>query len=199
MGVQGLKQLISLHEQKRGQLEKWEWLKELKNDGDTVTARLLTRGITGTDGTGQPVFDFDVYEVHKVKIEGYDRYVICMQDDCSLCRAGNPSFLRIWIPLLLEDGRKKVWARGKREILQLIRLAEEYGDLTQYQWEIRRIGDKGSSDTSYQFTAGPLSTDTSCALPARPQSGHYTLRLTDFQMIQAAAGILTLKTAQEDQ
>lgn len=193
MGVKGLKDLINQHERKRGYPDKWEWLKELKNDGDSVTARFLTKGIVDTDDAGQPIFDFDVHEVHKVKIDGIERYVLCLQDDCPLCHAENVSFLRIWIPMQLTDGTKKVWARGKREILQMIELAEEYGDLTQYLWEIKRKGDKGCADTSYQLTPKPLALEVTSHLPTPPAEGSYIVRLTAPQMIQAVAGTLTLR------
>lgn len=192
MSVKSLQDLLSQHERKRSSQGKWEWLKELKNDGDTVTARLLTKGIIGTDDAGQSMYDFDVHEVHKLKVDGFDRYIVCRQDDCPLCHTGNVSFLRIWIPLQLADGTKKVWARGKREILQLMELTEQYGDLTQYLWEIKRQGDRGCADTCYALTPRPLPPDFPAPLPARPYDRQYVLHLTGSEMIQAVAGTLIL-------
>lgn len=130
----------------------------LKDDGDTATVRLLHHGEVGTEENGEPKYDFPIYEVHKLDVDGSgrDRTVLCKGEQCELCRSGNKPSLRMFIQLINKDEKDKdkqvqLWERGLVDIKNMLGLAGEYGDLTKRDIKIKRSGAKGSLKTTYQF------------------------------------------------
>lgn len=141
-----------------GNFSKTGWF-QLKDDGDSAVVRLLHKGETGTDPkTGDPEYDFPIFEVHKLDVDGSgrDRTVLCKGESCELCRAGNKPSLRMFLQLVNLDEKDKekqvqLWERGLTDIKQMIGLTAEYGDLTKRNIKIVRSGSKGSLKTTYQY------------------------------------------------
>lgn len=130
----------------------------LKDDGDTATVRLLHHGEVGTEEDGSPKYDLDVYEVHKLDVDGSgrDRTVLCKGDECELCKAGIKPQLRMFLQMINLDEKDaekqlQLWERGITDIKQVLGLCEEYGDLSARDIKIKRSGAKGSMKTTYQF------------------------------------------------
>jgi hypothetical protein len=151
----GLQDLINKYD--NGGFTKTGWF-QLKDDGDTATVRLLHHGEVGTEENGEPKYDFPIYEVHKLDVDGSgrDRTVLCKGESCELCKAGNKPSLRMFLQMLnLEEKDKdkqvQLWERGLVDIKNMLGLAEEYGDLTKRDIKIKRSGAKGSMKTTYQF------------------------------------------------
>ena len=130
----------------------------LKDDGDSATVRLCHKGEDGKEPDGEPRYDFPVYEVHKLDVDGSGRTrtCLCKGEDCEFCKSGDKAQLRVFLTLLNldepdESKRVQLWERGITDIKNLLGLAEEYGDLTKRDMKIKRSGAKGSMKTTYQF------------------------------------------------
>lgn len=192
----GLQDLINKYDN-GGNYGKTGWF-QLKDDGDTATVRLLHKGQVGVEaGTGEPRYDFPIYEVHKVDIDasGRDRTVLCKGEGCELCKAGNKPQLRMFLQMVNLDERDKdkqvqLWERGLTDIKQLLGLTGEYGDLTQRDIKIKRSGAKGSMKTTYQF----FPKDKSLMDIPAPQNlvGSLILDLSREDQIKAIEGRLQL-------
>ena len=151
----GLQDLINKYDNGGTKFNKTGWF-QLKDDGDTATVRLLHKGVVGTEeGTGDPKYDFPIYEVHKLDVDGSgkQRTVLCKGEQCELCKAGNKPQLRIFLQMVNLDEQEQVqlWERGLNDIKQMLGLTNEYGDLTQRDIKIKRSGVKGSMKTTYQY------------------------------------------------
>ena len=151
----GLQDLINKYD--NGGFSKTGWF-QLKDDGDTATVRLLHKGQVGTEENGEPKYDFPIYEVHKLDVDGSgrDRTVLCKGEGCELCKSGNKPALRMFLQMINKDEKDKdkqvqLWERGLVDIKNMLRLAGEYGDLTKRAIKIKRSGAKGSMKTTYQF------------------------------------------------
>lgn len=193
MGLQAL-----LNKYDNGGFSKTGWF-QLKDDGDTATVRMLHRGEVGVEeGTQEPKYDFPIYEVHKLDVDGSgrDRTVLCKGEGCELCKAGNKPSLRMFLQMVNKDEKdpeKKVqlWERGLNDIKNMIGLAGEYGDLTKRDIKIKRSGAKGSMKTTYQF----FPKDPSDMDIPEPQDlvGSLILDLDKEDQIRAIEGRLQLK------
>ena len=62
----GLQDLINKYD--NGGFSKTGWF-QLKDDGDTATVRLLHKGEVGVKD-GETDYDFPIYEVHKLDVDG---------------------------------------------------------------------------------------------------------------------------------
>ena len=151
----GLQDLINKYD--NGGFSKTGWFK-LKDGGDTATVRLLHKGQVGTEENGEPKYDFPIYEVHKLDVDGSgrDRTVLCKGEGCELCKSGNKPALRMFLQMINKDEKDKdkqvqLWERGLVDIKNMLGLAGEYGDLTKRDIKIKRSGAKGSMKTTYQF------------------------------------------------
>ena len=68
----GLQDLINKYD--NGGFSKTGWF-QLKDDGDTATVRLLHKGEVGVKD-GETDYDFPIYEVHKLDVDGSGRDVL---------------------------------------------------------------------------------------------------------------------------
>lgn len=193
-----LQSLISKYD--NGSFSKTGWF-QLKDDGDTATVRLLHKGEVGVEeGTQDPKYDFPIYEVHKLDVDGSgrDRTVLCTGEGCELCNSGNKPQLRMFIQMLNLDEKDKdkqvqLWERGLTDIKAFIGLTGEYGDLTKRDFKIKRSGAKGSLKTTYQhFPKDPSDRE----IP-EPQNlvGSLILNLNREEQIKAIEGRLQIKKA----
>ena len=193
----GLQDLLNKYDN-GGNFNKTGWF-QLKDDGDTATVRLLHKGEVGVeDGTGEPKYDFPIYEVHKLDVDnsGRDRTVLCKGEQCEICRAGSKPQLRMFLQMINKDEQDKdkqvqLWERGITDIRAMLGLTGEYGDLTQRDIKIKRSGAKGSAKTSYQY----FPKDKSEMTIPNPQNlvGNLILDLSREEQIQAIEGRLQVK------
>lgn len=101
-----------------------------------------------------------IYE-HFVQINDKGRSIRCLgKENCPLCKAGKYASFKTYIPVFdRKDGKVKIFKASKTVGLQLVGLAEEYGDLTKRDFKILRQGEK--LQTTYQFfPRDPSSFDT---------------------------------------
>lgn len=124
-----------------------EWL-SLKNDGDIARVQFM----------------FDVYDeidsfvCHKVQVGDKERYVDCLRtydeplENCPFCAAGIPAKPVNFIVMYQhEDGKVKIWERGKQFLSKLQGLMNRYTPLSSYVFEIERHGKAGDTNTKYEL------------------------------------------------
>lgn len=170
----------------------------LKDDGDSATVRMLYKGAIGTEPDGSPKYDLDVFEVHKLDVDGSgrDRTVLCKGEGCELCKAGIKSQLRMFLQMVNLDEKDKekqlqLWERGITDIKQILGIIEEYGDLNARDIKIKRSGAKGSMKTTYQYFPKDK---TERELPEKQNLvGSLILDLSPEDQIKAIEGRLEVK------
>lgn len=119
----------------------------LKNDKDTARVRFMYNGIEDIYG----------YAVHRVEVEGKQRYVACLReytqpiDDCPFCAAKIPLQARLFLFLYDVDADEvKVWERGRTFFSKIASLASRYTPLVSTVFEIERNGKAGDTNTTYE-------------------------------------------------
>ena len=102
----GLQDLINKYD--NGGFSKTGWF-QLKDDGDTATVRLLHKGEVGVKD-GETDYDFPIYEVHKLDVDGSgrDRTCLCKGESCEFCKSGNKPQLRMFLQMINKDEKDKV-------------------------------------------------------------------------------------------
>lgn len=128
----------------------------LKNDGDTAIVRFIYKDKS----------DFDVVSVHKTKINNFTRNINCLRESaseplnkCPFCAAGEKISHRFFVKLVEyttdETGAivatPKVWERPVGFARELISYSEEYGDLRDNVFKIKRVGKAGDKSTTYSL------------------------------------------------
>lgn len=139
----------------------------LQNDGESAVVRFLHQDIN----------DFEVLDVHNIKLGGYNRKINCLRtpngskEECALCSANvydeergayaYPLQRKFFIHLLRYDNPQtataQVWERSKDYIKKLHQLVEDYGPLCDRLYKIVRHGAAGAMDTTYDIL--PLDKD----------------------------------------
>lgn len=118
----------------------------LKDDKDTVQCKILAESVD----------DIPIYAVHQVKIDGVDREVSCLREKgdplevCPLCAAKDKVKIKIYIPLLTDDG-VKVWVRGKTFYGKLDGISRRNQPFYAWNFEIERNGKAGDQGTTYEI------------------------------------------------
>lgn len=136
---------------------------KLVNDGDEAIVRFVYSNAS----------QFDLETVHKVKIGDQFRRVACLRgplepiDNCPLCKANVKTERKFYVKLVeyvpVKDNVgnivgiqavPKVWERpasGKNDFVKIIKAyLDEYGDLTQMVFKVKRFGVAGSLQTTYE-------------------------------------------------
>ena len=170
----------------------------LKDDGDSATVRMLHKGQIGTEEDGSPKYDLDVFEVHKLDVDGSgkERTILCKGENCEICKAGNKSSLRMFLQMINLDEKDKekqlqLWERGITDIKQILGIIEEYGDLNSRDIKIKRSGAKNSLKTTYQYFPKDK---TERELPEKQNLvGNLILDLSREDQIKAIEGRLEIK------
>ena len=170
----------------------------LKDDGDSATVRMLHKGQIGTEEYGSPKYDLDVFEVHKLDVDGSgkERTILCKGENCEICKAGNKSSLRMFLQMINLDEKDKekqlqLWERGITDIKQILGIIEEYGDLNSRDIKIKRSGAKNSLKTTYQYFPKDK---TERELPEKQNLvGNLILDLSREDQIKAIEGRLEIK------
>ena len=138
---------------------------QLKNDGDTATVRFLH----GSDE------DLTLALVHEVEIDGKKKYVECLEEDCPFCTAyGRPKLKLFLFVYDVSDEKVKMWERGPSMVDHILGFIDKYGEFNNRNYEIKRHGKKGDTQTTYQLfpdDKGPLldSKGKEMDLPERPK------------------------------
>lgn len=155
-----------------------EWF-SLKNDKDVARVQFMI----------DKYEDIDVFACHRVKIGDKERYVDCLRtydepiDKCPLCAAGIPvKPVRFVLMYQHDDNKVKIWERGKNFIAKLQSLCNRYSPLSQYVFEIERIGKAGSKDTRYEIY---------------PMDRVEPFDLTEIERPELLGGLILEKTAEE--
>ena len=127
----------------------------LRDDGDEAIVRFA---YTDPD-------QFDILTTHQTTVDGKFRRVNCLRDfrdpvdNCPMCKAGIPVQQRFYIKLVEytrdEEGKivvtPKVWERPTSYVTILNNLFEEYGDISDMVFKVKRSGKKGDLQTTYSI------------------------------------------------
>lgn len=124
----------------------------LKDDKDTAMVRFMYNSIN----------DVEAFAVHKVKVNGFDRYVNCLReytdplDKCPLCESGHRVIARLFLPLYkIDTGETMLWDRSSKFYNTMTDLCAKCNPLVSFPIEIERNGAKGDMNTFYEFYPEP--------------------------------------------
>lgn len=155
-----------------------EWF-QLKNDGDVARVQFMLNSID----------DIPIFSTHKVKVGDKDRYVDCLRnpqdpiDACPFCAAGLPAkAVRFIVMFQHEDGKVKIWERGRQFISKLQGLINRYNPLEEKVFEIERHGKAGDTGTKYEIY---------------PLDGVESVNLNDVEIPELEGSLILQKTAEE--
>lgn len=155
-----------------------DWF-QLKNDGDVARVQFMLNDID----------DIPIYSTHKVKLGDKERYVDCLRnpqdpiDTCPFCAAGLPAkAVRFIIMYQHDDGKVKIWERGKQFISKLQGLINRYHPLEEKVFEVERHGKAGDTNTKYEIY---------------PLDGVEPVNLDEMEMPDLEGGLILQKTADE--
>ena len=167
----------------------------LKEDGDEAVVRFAY--------TSPEELYADIFPTHQVTIDGKFRRVKCLREnyksplaDCPMCAAGTPVSERFYIRLV-EYSRNdngeieivpKVWERPTSYVSTLNDFFDEYGNISEMVFKVKRSGERGSLQTTYSI------------LPANQKIYNESLYPADFSAYndyQIVGGALVSKTAEE--
>jgi len=107
------------------------------------------------------VEDIEGMSVHKVEVNGKDRYVNCLReynepiDKCPFCREKYPVQARLFIPVYnIDDEAVQIWDRGKTMFQKMTSLCSRYAtknNLVNNIFEIERNGKPKDTKTNYEI------------------------------------------------
>lgn len=124
-----------------------DWF-QLKNDGDVARVQFMLNSIE----------DIPIFSTHKIKVGDKERYVDCIRnpqdpiDACPFCAAGMPAkAVRFIVMYQHDDGKVKIWERGRQFISKLQGLINRYNPLQDKVFEIERHGKAGDTNTKYEL------------------------------------------------
>ncbi len=157
----------------------------LKDDGDTAKVRILHEDDS----------DLEVILVHKVEVEGNERWIECLEEDCPFCETYTKPTIKLFIILYDHaDEKLKCWERGPSMLDQLFGFIDRYGHLNNRDYDIVRHGKKGNKKTTYQLfpgdEKGPIkdSKGNEIEMPERPKVyGRFVLQMTKEEMLDHIA------------
>lgn len=171
----------------------------LKDDGDEAVVRFAYNSVT----------EFNIVTVHVIKTttkEGKEIFkrVSCLReahdplDKCPLCLSGNKVVDKFYVKLVEyvkdENGnvtpKARVWERPAKFARELKSLMDEYGDLTNVLFKVKRRGTRGSTDTTYLPVYIPSTSPI-----YRPEV--YVKDFSDFEGFKMAGSFYLVKTEAE--
>jgi len=107
------------------------------------------------------VEDIEGMSVHKVELNGKDRYVNCLReyndpiDTCPFCREKKPVQARLFIPVYnLDEDAVQIWDRGKTMFQKMTSLCSRYAtknNLVNNIFEVERNGKPKDQKTTYEI------------------------------------------------
>lgn len=167
---------------------------KLVDDKDSSVVRILHEG-------DDFEFDEDWFIVHKLEIDGKERWIRCPEtSSCPCCKELGKPTVRLIIQLIEKNdsGVRKIWERGKTSVPKLKGLIAKYGDLCNRPYEIERHGKAKDTKTTYEFypmdrddkRLSDISIERQKLLDGK---NGYILDLSDDEMWDAIDGKLKLK------
>jgi hypothetical protein len=164
---------------------------DLPNDGDEAIVRFVYSSTS----------EFDLANSHRLQIKGKWRKINCLNDSysvdkCPLCSSGNKAEKKFFIKLIQyvrkEDGsigiQPKIWERSCKYADTLNNLFNEYGNISDCIFKIKRTGAKGDMRTKY---------DIMYASPAVYKPELYLKDFSGFDNFKISDYIVLSKTAEE--
>lgn len=155
-----------------------DWF-QLKNDGDVARVQFMLNSVD----------DIPIFSTHRVKVGDKERYVDCLRnpqdpiDQCPFCAAGLPAkAVRFIIMYQHDDGKVKIWERGRQFISKLQGLINRYNPLEDKVFEVERHGRVGDTSTKYEVY---------------PLDGVQPVNLDDVEMPELEGSLILQKTADE--
>jgi hypothetical protein len=123
----------------------------IQNDKEVKQVRFMYDGVDDIEGMS----------VHKVEVDGKDRYVNCLReynqpvDDCPFCREKKFAMARLFIPVYnIDEDAVQVWDRGKTMFSKMTSLCSRYAtknNLVNNIFEIERNGKPKDTNTKYEI------------------------------------------------
>lgn len=155
-----------------------DWF-QLKNDGDVARVQFMLNSID----------DIPIFSTHKIKVGDKERYVDCIRnpedpiDACPFCAAGFPAkAVRFIVMYQHEDGKVKIWERGRQFISKLQGLINRYNPLEEKVFEIERHGKAGDTNTKYEIY---------------PLDGATPVAMDDVEFPELEGSLILVKTAED--
>lgn len=119
----------------------------LANDKDVATVRFLYNGIDDVEGLS----------VHRVEVDGKNRYVNCLReyndpvDACPFCRERMYTTAKLFIPVYnVSEDKIQIWERGKQFFQKISSLCSRYENLVSHEFEVERHGKANDTSTTYE-------------------------------------------------
>lgn len=120
------------------------------------------KGVKAVRFLYESVDDIEGTSVHKIKINGKDRYVNCLREydepieNCPFCRERIPVQARLLIPLFnIEENEVQIWDRGKSMFDNLVgvcqRATKKGSSIINHIFEVERHGKPNDKKTDYQI------------------------------------------------
>ena len=145
----------------------------LKNHGDEAIVRIMH----------DTVDSFDLVAVHPVEVNGRYRNVNCLRDprepldNCPMCASGTPIRQKFYIHLLQYNRDNQgnivvepcIWERSATYATTIANLINEYGPLSDHIFKIRRNGQAGSMETTYDIMYGHPNVYKNEIYPKQPE------------------------------
>jgi len=123
--------------------------------------------------------DVEGMSVHKVKVNGKDRYVNCLRnyddplDKCPFCRDKVTLQARLFIPIYnVTDDEVQVWDRGKQMFQKMSSLCSRFAEeqpLVSTLFDVERVGEPNDKKTTYEFYNVKTDNTTFDDLPELPK------------------------------
>lgn len=136
--------------------------------------------------------DIEGFSVHKVEVNGKERYVNCPRsykdpiDACPFCRAQMKTQVKLFIPVYnIDEEQVQIWDRGKKMFEKMSSLCSRYAtkdNLVQHTFEIERHGKPKDTGTTYEIY----------------ETGSDDTQLEDFDDIPVILGGLVMDKSVED-
>ena len=130
-----------------GTSSEWDWF-QLKSDGDVGRVQFMLNSID----------DIPIFSTHKIKVGDKERHIDCLRnpqdpvDACPFCAAGLPAkAVRFIVMYQHDDGKVKIWERGRQFLSKLQGLINRYNPLENKVFEIERHGKAGDTNTKYEL------------------------------------------------
>jgi hypothetical protein len=105
--------------------------------------------------------DIEGFSVHKVEIDGKERYVNCPRsykdpvDDCPFCREQMKTQVKLFIPVYnIDEDQIQIWDRGKKMFEKMTSLCSRYANknnLVEHVFEVERHGKPKDTATTYEI------------------------------------------------
>ena len=129
-----------------------EWF-SLKNDKDCAKVQFMYDSFD----------ELDVFATHKLEVNGKDRHINCLREygdpieNCPLCEAGFAPKAAMFVLMYQHDDNKvKIWERGKKFRQKLESLFNLYKPLSDFVFNIERLGKPNDKQTAYEVNYVPI-------------------------------------------